>query len=216
MSHRRRAQALGGLAIAVCVSAPALAHAATTSATEPIAADGTMPRPKPYIAVEAQGLAVTQLLPHGYFGGDAAVALGREGFMVRIGAQAVGGRPFAFAQGRIGNALGVFTLDGCGAKTVYKHRVRMCVGGQAGAMTHRWIGFDRPGRSATPYVAGTLRGDYHVAVSRRIGVLLGVGVSVPVIGPEFHGRDAAGVEVPIQFPGPVTGMLTLGMTFRLR
>lgn len=180
------------------------------------AADGTPTQRRAYMAVEVQGVAITQLLPHGYFGGDAAFAVGTQGFMVRAGVQAVGGRPFAFGPGRIGNALGVFTLDGCGAKTVYKHRVRMCVGGQAGAMTHRWIGFDRPGRSATPYVAGVLKGDYQVALTRVIGIMLGVGVSMPVVGPEFHAKNAGGTEAPIQFPGPVTGMLTLGMTFRLR
>ncbi len=156
----------------------------------------------------------TQLLPHTFFGGEAAYVIGTEGFQARFGAKLSGGRPFALSQGRIGNVLTTGELDLCGAKTVLRHRVRMCVGGEAGVMAHRWIGFDRPGRSATPYAAGGLKGDYRYSVTDKLGILFGVGASVPVLGPQFVGENSAGLSTII-FPGPVTGMLTLGVSFRL-
>lgn len=166
--------------------------------------------------VEAQGVVATQLLPHTYFGGEGAYVVGGDSFSARFGGLVLGGRPFALGDGKIGNVLSVFSLDGCGARQVYRHRVRMCVGGQAGAMSHQWQGYDRPGRKATPWVAGVLRGDYRYSVTERIGLMFGVAVTLPVIGPEFRATAANGYSSPLVFPGPVTGMLTLGATFRVR
>lgn len=176
------------------------------------------PRPLGRIqhTLEGQGVVATQLLPHVYFGGDAAYVIGSETFSARFGGQVLAGRGFELGDGKISNILTVFTLDGCGARQVFRHRVRMCVGGQAGAMAHRWQGYERPGRKGTPWVAGVLRGDYRYSVTERLGLIFGVGVTLPVIAPEFRATDSNGHESPLVFPGPVTGMLTLGATFRLR
>jgi len=178
-------------------------------------ADEETDRPPPYQAIDLQGAVMTHLLPHTYFGADAAYVIGTDRFMARFGAQVYGGRAFELGAGKIGNTLAVGSLDACGAKTVLRHRVRLCVGGQAGVMAHRWSGFDRPGRKATPYVAGALKGDYTVSLTQRFGVSFGVSVSVPVIGPEFRAQDEFGRYSPLVFPGPVTGLITLGGAFRL-
>ncbi|HWB74126.1 MAG TPA: hypothetical protein VG755_04205 [Nannocystaceae bacterium] len=182
------------------------------SASEVAAAEG---RKIPYQAVEAQGLVIGQLFPHAHFGGDLAYTIGTENFQARFGAQAASGRAFNLGSGKIGNTLAVGTLDACGAKRVFRHRVRMCIGGQGGMVAHRWSGYDRPGRKATPYVAGVLKGDYSYWVRERFALMFGVGVTIPMIGPEFRAKDASGHQSSIVFPGPVTGMITLGGTFRL-
>jgi hypothetical protein len=166
--------------------------------------------------IEAQAVTATQLLPRTHFGAEGAYVLGTETFSARFGAQVLGGRAFELGDGKIGNVLSVFTLDGCGARQVFRHRVRMCVGGQAGVMSHQWYGYDRPGRKGTPWVAGVLRGDYRYSVTERLGLMFGVGVTLPVVGPEFRATDANGHISPLVFPGPVTGMLTFGASFRLR
>ncbi len=166
--------------------------------------------------VEAQGVVATQVLPHTFFGGEAVYVLGSDSFSARFGGQVISGRAFEIGDGKIGNLLSVFSIDGCGGRQVFRHRIRMCVGSQAGVMSHRWQGFDRPGRKATPWVAGVLRGDYRYSVTERLGLMFGVGVTLPVIGPEFRATDANGHVSPLVFPGPVTGMLTFGATFGLR
>lgn len=172
-------------------------------------------RAPPYQAVEVQAAVMTHLLPHTYFGMDAAYVIGTQRFMARFGAQAFGARAFELGAGKIGNTLAVGTLDACGAKTVLRHRVRLCVGGQAGVMAHRWSGFAKPGRKATPYVAGALKGDYSLLLTERFGLMFGVSVTVPVVGPEFRAQDEYGRYGSLVFPGPVTGIITLGGTFRL-
>jgi len=179
-------------------------------------AGATDPPRRIHHTVEGQGVVATQLLPHTFFGGEGAYVIGSDTFSARFGGQVLGGRPFALGDGKIGNVLAVATLDGCGARQVFRHRVRMCVGAQGGAMAHRWIGYDRPGRKSTPWVAGVLRGDYRYSVTERLGIMFGVAVTLPVIGPEFRATDAQGQSSPLVFPGPVTGLLTLGATFRIR
>ena len=194
-------------ALPLVIAALVLASAADARAAD---------RPRiPYQAVEAQGLVVGRLFPHTYFGGDLAYTIGTENFQARFGGQAAAGRAFNLGPGRIGNTLLVGTLDACGGKKVYRHRVRMCVGGQGGMLAHRWMGYDRPGRHATPYVAGVLKGDYSYWIRESFALMFGVGVSIPVIGPEFRAKDAKGHQSTIVFPGPVTGMITVGGTFRL-
>ena len=90
----------------------------------------------------------------------------------------------------------------------------MCIGGQGGAMFHRWRDMNEPHHGATPWFAGTLGGDYRYAITERVGVLFGVGVVVPVVGPYFTGRNNDGVASPLIFPGPVAGTLTLGTSIR--
>jgi hypothetical protein len=170
---------------------------------------------KRYRAIDLQAGVMTHLFPHAQFGFDGAFVIGTERFMARFGAQAYGGRAFELGAGKIGNTLVVGSLDACGAKTVLRHRVRLCVGGQGGIMAHRWIGFDKPGRRATPYVAGALKGDYTVSLTERFGLMFGVSVAVPVVGPEFRAEDEHGRLSPLVFPGPVTGILTLGASFRI-
>jgi hypothetical protein len=203
-----------GLGVAV------LAVTATIFATPAMAASkAAAPDPEPRRIkheVEVQGVVAAQLLPNTYFGGDAAWVMGGDTFSARFGVQALGGRGFQLGDGKISNTLAVGTLDACGYRQVFLHRVRMCVGGQAGAMVHDWEGYDRPGRRATPWVAGALKGDYRYSVSERLGLMFGVGVTLPLIGPEFRATSANGRESPLVFPGPVTGMLTLGASFRVR
>lgn len=173
------------------------------------------PRAKPYRAIDLQAGVMTHLFPRTMFGADAAFVIGTERFMARFGAQVYGGRAFDLGVGKIGNTLAVGSLDACGAKTVLRHRVRICVGGQAGVLAHRWIGYDRPGRRATPFVAGGLKGDYTLSLTERFALMFGVNIIVPVIGPEFRAEDAKGRLSPLVFPGPVTGILTVGGSFRL-
>ena len=194
-------------ALPLVVAALVVAHSNDAGAAEG--------RKIPYQAVEAQGLVVGQLFPHPFFGGDLAYTIGSENVQARFGGQAASGRAFNLGPGRIGNTLVVGSLDACGAKKVFRHRVRMCIGGQGGMLAHRWQGYDRPGRKATPYVAGTLKGDYSYWIREHFALMFGVGVSIPVIGPEFRAKDANGHQSSIVFPGPVTGMITLGGTFRL-
>ncbi len=195
------ALALGlGLAGPASASAPAKSH-------DP---------PRVQQSIEGQAVVSSQLLPRTHFGGDAAYVLGNDTFSARFGGQVLGGRPFDLGDGKMANVLAAFTLDGCGARQVFRHRVRICVGGQGGAMFHRWIGFERPGRKGTPWVAGVLRGDYRYLITERIGVLFGVGVTVPVVGPEFRASSGSRASTQVVFPGPVTGMLTLGASFRVR
>lgn len=200
-----------GLGVAVfAVTATGFATPAEAATPSPMPARRVMHQ------VEVQGVAAAQLLPNTYFGGDAAWVIGGDTFGARFGAQVLGGRGFRLGDGKISNTLAVATLDACGSRQVFRHRVRMCVGGQGGMMVHDWEGYDRPGRKATPWVAGALKGDYRYSVSERIGIMFGVGVTLPVVGPEFRATDARGHMSPLVFPGPVTGMLTLGASFRLR
>lgn len=194
------------VALGFGVAAPASASKPTGAAHE---------RTGPQQSVEVQGVVSSQMLPKTHFGGDAAYVLGNDTFSARFGGQVLGGRPFDLGEGKMGNVLTAATLDGCGARQVFRHRVRICVGAQGGAMIHRWIGFEHPGRKATPWVAGVLRGDYRYLITERIGVMFGVGVTVPVVGPEFRASSGSRASAQVVFPGPVTGMLTLGASFRV-
>jgi hypothetical protein len=214
MVHRIVALVGSGLAVTLGAAPPAAA-AAPLNAGAPLNTGVEAPRRLQH-TLEVQGVAATQLLPHAYFGGDAAYVVGTDTFSARFVGQVLGGRAFELGDGKIGNVLSVFTLDGCGSRQVYRHRVRMCVGGQGGAMVHQWHGYDRPGRKGTPWVAGVLRGDYRYSVTERLGLMFGVGVTLPVVGPEFRATSANGQVSPLVFPGPVTGMLTFGATFRVR
>ena len=168
----------------------------------------------PYRAAEVQALAIGQLLPRPAFGADAAYVLGTEVFQLRVGALVAGMLGFRLGPGKIGNVLAAAQLDMCVAKNVVQHQIRMCMGGQGGAMKHRWHDFTRPGRDATPWAAGTLKGDYRLALGEHFGVLGGVGVIVPFVGPSFRAWDALGHPSPLILPGPVGGFVSVGTSWR--
>ncbi|MCX4241425.1 hypothetical protein [Paraliomyxa miuraensis] len=156
---------------------------------------------------------MTQVLPRPGFGADAAFVVGHPNFQARVGAMLVGIPPFRLGEGSIANVLQVGTLDLCAAKQVYQHQIRMCMGGQAGGMAHLWKGYARPGRDATVWAAGTLKGDYQLRLTSRFGVIGGVGMVLPVVGPSFRAFDAHGSPTPMVFPGPAAAYLSLGTTF---
>ncbi|MCH9680475.1 MAG: hypothetical protein K0V04_03495 [Deltaproteobacteria bacterium] len=212
--------------VAAPASASALEPAAATPPTAATASPATPDENSPQAAarrhrranrvraVEIQGLAMTQLLPSAGFGGDAAFVFGFPGFQVRAGAQLVGVPGFRLGQGEVSNFLQAGTLDLCAAKQVLRHQIRMCVGGQAGGMAHRWKGYERPGRRITAWAAGTLKGDYQLQFTDHFGLIGGVGVVLPIVGPSFRAYDSYGSPSPLVFPGPMAGFLSLGTSFR--
>jgi len=165
-------------------------------------------------SLEVQAVGMAQLLPRPGGGLDVAFSFGFPAFQARVGAMVVGLPGFRLGEGEVANVLGTGTLDLCAAKQVLHHQIRMCVGGQAGGMAHRWIGYEYPGRKYSPWGAGTLKGDYQVHLTDHFGVVGAVGVVLPVLGPSFRGRDAYGSRSPQVFPGPMAGFLSVGTTFR--
>jgi hypothetical protein len=214
---------LAALACSLALPAPVWASAPSAPSTPQAvtAPPSTSPAPPPLRrkrdrvrALEVQGLAMTQLLPRPGFGGDVAFAFGHPNFQARVGLMVVGVPPFGLGEGTVANALQVGTLDACAAKQVLDHQIRMCMGGQAGAMAHRWQGYARPGRDLTVWAGGTLKADYQVLVTKRLAIMGGVGMVIPVVGPTFRAYDAYGSPSSLVFPGPIAGFLSLGTAFR--
>ncbi len=210
----RRSLGVMSCAVAAGLAWSSVARADGPAATETAEAPPARQRLLPYRALETQGLAMTRMLPKAGFGFDGALVFGWEALQARVGAMVVGILPFAMARGEIGNVLSVGQADLCVARNVAQHQVRMCAGGQGGAMAHQWKDFERPGRKMTAYAAGTLKGDYRLAITKRFGVMGGVGIVVPVVGPSFRAYDQYGSPTPLVFPGPVAGYLSLGTSFR--
>lgn len=214
------------LAILACgLAAPAAARAATpgpasgsavVEASPPESAPTQAVRPKRdrVRAIEIQGLGMAQLLPRPGVGGDVAFVFGHPNFQARVGFMAVGVPGFRLGEGEIANVLQVGTLDACAAKRVLNHQIRMCMGGQAGGMAHIWKGYERPGRPMTVWAGGTLKADYQVLITKRFGMIGGVGMVIPVVGPTFRAVDSHGSLTPMVFPGPIAGFLSLGTSFR--
>ncbi len=203
--------------LAAVAAAPASAETSSPTAVAPV--EPTAPRTRQrradrVRAIEVQGVVMTQLLPRAGFGGDVAYVFGFPGFQVRAGAQIVGVPSFRLGEGEVANVLQAGTLDLCAAKQVLRHQIRMCVGGQGGGMAHRWKGYERPGRKMTAWAAGTLRGDYQLTLTDHFGVIGGVGVVLPVVGPAFRAVDSYGSYSPMVFPGPMAGFISLGTSFR--
>jgi hypothetical protein len=199
------------------VFATSLGLGSVARADEPTTAAATPARRErllPYRALETQAVAMTRLLPKPGFGFDGAFVFGWESFQARVGVLALGVLPFKLAHGEIGNVVAAGQGDLCVARNVVQHQVRMCAGGQGGTMTHQWKGFERPGRKATAWAAGTLKGDYRLAITKHFGVMGGVGIVVPFVGPSFRGYDRYGVPTPVVFPGPVGGFISLGTSVR--
>jgi hypothetical protein len=202
-------------ALACSLALPTAAQASSAEASATTTAESTPKRKRDRVrALEIQGLGMTQLLPRPGFGGDLAFAFGFPNFQARVGAMIVGVPAFRLGQGEIGNVLHAGTLDLCAAKPVLRHQIRMCVGGQAGGMSHIWKGYEVPGRRMTAWAAGTLKGDYQLALTDRFGIIGGVGMVLPVVGPSFRGYSSHGSPTPMVFPGPMAGYLSLGTTFR--
>lgn len=210
------ASCLAAAALACTLAVPDRAEAADPapkSAETPTTTD--VPRKRERVrALEVQAVGMTQVLPRPGFGGDLAFAFGLPNFQARVGALFVGVPAFQVGEGEIANALTAATLDLCAAKPVLRHQIRMCLGGQGGVMNHIWKGYEVPGRRSTPWAAGTLRGDYQLKITDHFGVMGGVGVVIPIVGPSFTGQDAFGSPTPMVFPGPMAGFLSLGTTFR--
>lgn len=215
------ASSLALATLACVVAAPAPARAATSSTPSVVTTSSAEVQPQPprrqrprVRAVELQGLGMTQLLPRPGVGGDVAFVFGHPNFQARVGAMVVGVPAFQLGVGSVANLLQVGTLDVCAAKRVLHHQIRMCMGGQAGGMAHRWKGFENPGRPMTVWAAGTLKGDYQIFLTKRIGIIGGVGMIIPLAGPTFGGTDQYGSRAPVVFPGPIAGFLSLGTSVR--
>ncbi len=198
---------------AVAAASPSAAQHSTDAARSPREIRRQQRKRDRIRAVELQGLGMSQLLPRPGFGGDAAFVFGLPNFQARAGLMIVGVPPFRLGEGELANVLAAGQFDVCAAKPVLNHQIRMCVGGQAGGMAHRWLGYERPGRRLTPWASGTLKGDYQLKLTDHFGVIGGVGMVVPVVGPSFRAYNTNGSASPLIFPGPIAGFLSLGTTF---
>lgn len=162
--------------------------------------------------LELQGVLTGGLLPKLFGGADAAWTIGGDTFQLRLGASVITSGRFEVGAASVRNTVGFGFADLCAKRNAAVHRVRMCIGGEAGGWRHDWSPDDR-GRAFTQHFAGTLKGDYRYAFTSRFGILIGVGVSVPVVGPIFHGVDHRGAVVPMVFPGPIAGTLRMGLSW---
>ncbi len=207
-----------GIGLAASLASPdASAASPPDTADEPGTVDATPRRARArrgrMVAVEVQGLVTRELVPTSFLGVDAALAFGTQTFSLRAGGAVMGAPSFRLAANEISNLLAYGMLDACASKVVREHRVRMCMGGELGGWKHFWSGYGKPDRLRSQHVAGTLKGDYRYAFTRNFGLLLGVGLSIPAVGPQFRGRDRAGSPTPVLVPGPVAGTLRIGGTF---
>jgi hypothetical protein len=193
----------------VALTVPAAAQAAETT-------DAPRRRGPAYSAVELQGLFIGEMVPKPFFGIDGAYAIGSDSFYFRIGAAASGSPAFQLAQTKVANTLQYGQADVCAGKAVHRHRIRMCLGGEAGAWRHIWKSTQRGQRLWSPHLAGTLKADYTFGITDTVGVIFGVGVSVPMVGPSFQGRDQYGRPSSLVIPGPVAGSARLGVVLRFR
>lgn len=169
-----------------------------------------------YVAVETQAVAMREMVPTSFLGFDGALAIGNETFALRLGGALLGAPSFQLASNEVSNVLTYGLADVCAGKTESMHRIRFCVGGEVGGWAHRWTGYGRPDRRYSSHVAGTVKGDYQYAFTDKLGLLLGVGVTVPGVGPQFRGRDQLGRPTPILIPGPVAASVRIGASFRFR
>lgn len=166
-----------------------------------------------FFALEANAMVTREMIPTSFMGVDAALAFGNETFALRAGGAVLGAPSFQLGHNEISNLLAYGMLDACASKNVREHRVRMCLGGELGGWKHYWRGYGRPDRVESTHVAGTLKGDYRYRFTRNFGLLLGVGLSIPAVGPQFRGRDPLGRPSPVLVPGPVTGTFRFGGSF---
>lgn len=182
-------------------------------ATTDLSRDGTPHKRSRLFALETNAMVTRELVPTSFLGVDAAIAFGNDTFGVRAGGAILGAPTFRLAANEISNVLAYGMLDACASKNVRIHRVRMCLGGELGGWKHFWKGYGKPDRLESMHVAGTLKGDYRYRFTRNFGLLLGVGLSIPAVGPQFRGRDRVGRPTPVLVPGPVAGTLRIGGSF---
>jgi hypothetical protein len=206
---------LGRLALGWLVGSTVVLLPALAAASERV--DTSTPRRGPaYSAVEVNGLVMGEMVPKPFFGLDAAYAIGGETFFLRVGGAFMGAPAFRLSDTVVANTLQYALADACAGKTVSNHRIRMCLGGEGGVWRHVWKSSQRANRDYTPHVAGSMKADYTYQVTSRIGVMLGVGVSIPIVGPTFQGRDQYDRPSPLVIPGPVAGTIRLGALYRFK
>ncbi len=164
-------------------------------------------------SVEANAVVTREMVPTTFLGFDAALAFGNDTFALRAGGALLGAASFRLASNEVSNLLAYGLLDACASKKTREHRIRMCVGGELGGWKHYWTGYGQPDRQSSQHIAGTLKGDYRYAFTRNFGLLLGVGLTIPAVGPQFRGHDPDGRPTPLLVPGPIAGTLRIGGTF---
>lgn len=169
--------------------------------------------PNRFVALEVNGSVTREMIPSSFLGVDAALAFGNRTFALRAGGSVQGAPSFRLASNKVTNVLAYGLLDACASKNTRQHRVRMCLGGELGGWKHFWSGNGSLDQAQSLHVAGTLKGDYRYAFTRNFGLLLGVGLSVPAVGPQFRGRDSANRPTPLLIPGPIAATLRVGASF---
>lgn len=214
-----RATILAGIGLATTVALPQVASAADPATTAEVTTKGTATdtrrarNPNRFVALEVNGVVTREMVPTSFLGLDAALAFGNRTFALRAGGSVQGAPTFRLYSNQVSNLLTYGLLDACASKNVREHRVRMCLGGELGGWTHFWSGYGDADREYSMHVAGTLKGDYRYAFTRNFGLLLGVGLSIPAVGPQFRGRDDYGRTTPVLVPGPVAGSIRIGASF---
>ena len=175
--------------------------------------DDTRHKRSRLFALETNAMVTREMIPTSFLGLDAAIVIGNDTFGLRAGGAFLGAASFRLAANEISNILAYGMLDACASKSVAVHRVRMCLGGELGGWKHFWSGYGKPDRLESMHVAGTLKGDYRYRFTRNFGLLLGVGLSIPAVGPQFRGHDRVGRPTPVLVPGPVAATLRIGGSF---
>jgi len=204
---------LGMLALPSVASAAEPAPAADTAPTPSVRAERARHKRGRLFSLEANAVVTRELVPTTFLGFDAALAFGNDTFALRAGGAVVGAASFRLASNEVSNLLAYGLLDACAGKKTRAHRIRMCIGGELGGWKHFWSGYGQADTESSQHVAGTLKGDYRYAFTRNFGLLLGVGMSIPAVGPQFRGRDRFGRTTPVLVPGPIAGTLRIGGTF---
>jgi hypothetical protein len=204
---------IGILSAGCAIGAPRLAHGEEVATTSVPSPPPKKPDPR-YRALEVQGIVTAFRIPRPFFGVDTAVTLAREIFHLRMGAIVSAAPALPLGDGSVHNVVMVGQVDGCIADWNSGHRIRICAGIQAGGWRHFWHDVPFKGKRWSPWVAPTLKGDYHYAFTDRFGLMFGAGVSVPVVGPIFQHHDRRGGRSTPIYPGPVEGSFTAGMVVR--
>jgi hypothetical protein len=198
---------------ALTVLGPLSAHASTSPQETRRVFE---PRRDFHQALEIQGVVTGEMLPRPFLGLEGAYSIGNEHVQLRVGGSVTGSPQLRLGPNDLNNVMYVGLLDLCMVKSVYVHRIRMCMGGEAGVWQHHWKGPKRRDLQAhSPHVAGALKADYQYSVTPRLGVLFGLGVSIPAVGPAFQMRDQLDRPTQLVLPGPVAGTLRLGVSFRI-
>lgn len=207
---------LGALALPSVASAAepaAETPAAVPAPSTPVQTERSRRKRGRLFSLEANAVVTRELVPTTFLGFDGALAFGNDTFTLRAGGALLGAASFKLAANKVSNVLAYGLLDACAGKKTREHRIRMCIGGELGGWKHYWSGYGETDTETSQHLAGTLKGDYRYAFTRNFGLLLGVGLTIPAVGPQFRGRDPAGRPTPLLVPGPIAGTLRIGGTF---